>query len=349
MKKKKYTAGDIQILESIETVRKRPAMYIGSTGFWGFSNLLKMIIKNVFYKTNCNRFEIESVDKLNGKLIFNNLKTPINDSINEVLQNEAFEFAVLNALCSEYNFTLFDLSNNILTNLHYKKGILEKGIVENTDLFADYLKVHFKLDDTIWNFEKINFFALSDEIKNLAFLCSDKSFVCKYVDRGEHSRLFFNFENGLFDKLEIETTWRDSRIINYSKQDFGNFSMELAFGLTPFYYTEKFIGSYVNFTETKDHGTHLIGLVNGIKRGLKAYMKKQSPNKKVLVKSSSIKKYLFAAIHIKIDNPTLWGATKSRLQNFEVIKPISKYVSKITLEELEKDPKLSEDIIRHFE
>ena len=339
----------IEILDWHVAVRKRPGMYIGNTFFSGFSALLRMVIQTLFSRTACNHFEIDITDKLNGKITFYNIQSSIKDSINEDLHLGSFEFAVLNALCKKYEFILLDVNKDILTKQTYQEGILKNGKIEQKVFFSDILKIEFNLDDSIWSFEKINVCNLTDDLRELAFLCSEKKFEIKYLERGEESRIVYNFENGLIERLRNERNWSDAKITNYSKKEFNNFSIELAFGLSPFYYTKKFIGSYVNFTETEDHGTHIIGLIKGIKKGLKQYVKKNFPNKKVLPKSSAIKKYLFATIHVKIENPIYKGATRSRLQTYEIIKPISKYVAGIILQELEKDSKSAEDIIRHFE
>ena len=349
MAKKKYTEQDISILEWREAVRLRPAMYLGSTGFSGFTNLVKAIMQNLFFQTKCSHFEIDLTDKLNGAITFYNLQLSVKDSINEDLQLVSFEFAAFNALSQKYEFTLFDENQKVLLNQVYQKGVLKKGKVEQKEFFSDSLKIDFELDNSIWDFEKINVHNLNDEIRELAFLCNEKKFELKYQERGEQSRIVYNFENGLLDKLEIEKSWVDAKIRNTSKKEFDNFSMDLAFGLSPFYYTEKFIGSYVNFSKTEEHGTHVIGLIKVIKKGLKLYLKKHFPDKKIWLKSSSVKKYLFAAIHIQIEKPAYCGPTRSKLQTYEIIKPISKYVAEIVLQELEKDPKSAEDIVRHFE
>lgn len=335
--------------EDLMCVRKRPAMYIGSTGFGGFTHLLKMIIQNLFVQTKCNYFEIDINDKLSGKISFKKIQSSIKDSTNEELSLDSYEFAVLNALCKNYEFTLFDKQNQEILKQTYQKGILEEGKLENKDYFSDSLEIDFTIDDSIWDFEKINFYNLSDEIRELSFLFNDKKLVIKFLERNEQSRIFYNFENGLLDRLELERNWSDAKIRNYSKNEFDNFSIELAFGLSPFYYTKKFIGTYVNFAQTQEHGTHLIGVIKGIKKGVKSYIKKHFPDKKVLIKNSAIKKYLSCAIHVRLEKPTFWGTTRGRLQTPEIIKPISKFVAEIVLQELEKNPKSAEDIIRHFE
>lgn len=338
-----------EVFESRETVRKRPAMYIGSTGFWGFNYLLKKIIQNLFCQTECNHFEIEIVDKLSGKIVFYNLQSSIKDSINEDLRVESYEFAVLNTLCKNYQFSIYDKNSKLAFRQIYEKGILKKGKVEQSEIFAEKIEILFTIDDSVLDFEKINVYFLNETIRELAFLFSNKKFEFKYFERGEKSRIVYNFENGLLDRLQFEKNWADARITNYSKKEFQDYSMELALGLSPFYYTEKLIASYVNFSRTADHGTHVIGLIKGIKKGLKAYFKKHFPDKQILIRNSSIKKYLFAAIHIQIEKPTFRGSTTGSLQTREIIKPISKYVAEIVLRELEKDPKITEDIIRHFE
>lgn len=343
--------GDVnETLDWREAVRKRPAMYIGSTGFSGFTCHLKLIIQNIFHQTNCNHFEIDLTDKLSGKISFYHLHSSIKDSTNENLHLDSFEFPVFNALCKYYQFVLFGKDGEVLLKQNYEKAVLTNGKVENNDFLAENLQIDFTLDDSIWDFEEINTHFLNDNLRELAFLCSDKKFEIKYLVNGEECRIVYAFQNGLLDKLNFEKakSWGFVNFLNHSKKEFENFSIELAFGITPFWYSNNFIGSYVNFAETNDHGTHVIGLTKGIKRGLKKYVKKNLPEKKVVLRKGSIRKCLIGAIHLVIEKPTFWGPTKGKLQTHEVIKPISKYVAGVFLKELEKDKKFAEEIIQRF-
>lgn len=331
-----------------EAVRKRPAMYVGSTGFNGFIYLLKTIIQNLFFSTKSKYFQIEITENFNCKITFKKLQSLIKDSTNEDIRSGSYEFAVLNALCDKYKFILFDENDNLLVEQIYQKGILIKGKIEEIEFFADTLEIEFSFDYSIWNFNQTSILKLTDELRELAFLSPNKKFEIKYSENNEQTRIIYSFENGLFERLKLENNWADAKFTNHSKKDFGNFSIDFVFGLSPFSYDNKFIGSYVNFAETKDHGTHVIGLTKGLKKGLKAYLKKHLPKQKILITGSSIKKHLIAAIHVQIVKPTYWGPTKARLQNYEVIKPISEYVAETLLKELEKDSKSAEEFIKRF-
>jgi hypothetical protein len=127
MKKNEYSIEHITILKGIEAVRKRPAMYVGSTGFNGFVSLLKLNIENIFFTTESDFFEISFDKKMSAVIRFRNLKKPIIDSINENLSINAFEFAVLNFLSEKYQFTLFDKDKNILLNQVYKKEFYKRA------------------------------------------------------------------------------------------------------------------------------------------------------------------------------------------------------------------------------
>jgi DNA gyrase subunit B len=337
----------VETLDWQEAVRKRPAMYIGSTGFTGITFLMHTLIKNIFYKTECNHFEIEIEGKLSGKLVFHNVNHSIIHSINEDLRLDSYDFSLLNALSNKYHFTLYDENKNVLFTLDYEKGELKKGVSDKSETFANTLEVNFTLDDSIWDFEKLRVLNITDQIKDLAFLCNDKKFEIKYKEREESSRIIYKFENGLLDKFEYESSnaWGDLLFVNHSNHTVNDISLELAFGLSTFYSIKTQISSYVNFSETKDHGTHVIALIKGIKKALKKYQKLYLPEKNILIRSSSIKKSLLGSIHIQIENPTYWGPTRARLQNHEIIKPISKYVSQTFLQELEKNKDKTEEFL----
>src|SRR4051812_39608823 len=103
-------------LNLIEAIRKRPAMYIGSTSIRGFNNLLKYLIKDIFNSTKTDYFSFEIFGNVRGKFNFKNLQKNISDNMALDLWTKSdgsyqgFEFAALNALSKTFEIKVF--SNN---------------------------------------------------------------------------------------------------------------------------------------------------------------------------------------------------------------------------------------------
>ena len=350
MKKNEYTADDIQVLEWLEAVRKRPAMYVGSTRLNGFFTLIKLIFESFLINNHSDYFEITFKDKLEVIVRLHNLKNPINDTVNQYLNISSFEFPILNFLSVSYEFSLFDENNNCLLKQIYKKGLLTKGKVENKEFSADSIQIKFKLDNSIWDFENINYYFITDEIKDSAFLFRDKTFQINYLVNNKNCRIIYNFENGLLDQIEIEQYkgWGNFLFSTWEEKKINDLSLEIAFAFRAYQMDEPFLKSYVNYIYTHEGGTHVKGLLKGLTKALTTYCQQYKPNEVFEFSDENLRKHLVASIHIQIKQPLFHAPTKNRLVSPDVISPISDFVTELFLQKLESDTKTAEELIRRF-
>jgi DNA gyrase subunit B len=359
MKKKEYTANDIQVLEWSEAVRKRPAMYVGSTGIQGFVNILKGFFAN-FHSfidsgkiLDAEKISFEITDKQKGKFLFEELKTKIPSNINESPQNFdlAFDFAVLNFLSANYEFKLFDKGENEVLNQIYQRGILQTGKIDDKEYSGSKLEIEFALDSTIWDEFEIKPHFISDVIAELAFLNKNRTFELKYAVEKEECRIIYKFKNGLQDKIEIEKNKGLGSIFfdTWFEVKLENCTVEAAFGFREYSVDEPYLKSYVNNHFTHEDGTHVEGLLKGLTYGVMKHFQKHQLTQKYKISEKGIRENLVGAIHVKIKEPMFSGCVKNKLASPQIIEPIANYVSDLLFEKIELDKESTEKIIRKFQ
>lgn len=339
-----------------EAVRKRPAMYVGSTSVRGFHNILKGLVKEIFHSTETNCFEFELLENLRGKFTVKNInKTISNNSaltfyrLND--QNyQGFELAVLNALSKSFEFIVFDKDNTKLLHQNFEKGELKRGEISNKSLDADKIEITFDLDDSIFEItEPLNANFYLEQLRNLAYLHKGKTLAVIYSVDGKMSNSIFKFERGMKDKIDVERLkgYCGTYFDTYIEKTFENFTFEAAFCFRETSVDESFLISYANYIHTHEHGSHVSAFLKGVCQAAKQYV----IDKKIDVKiasSKAILETLVAAIHIKMDKPLFEGAVKNKLVSREIVAPITEYVREIVLQKMEEDQKLADDLLKCF-
>jgi DNA gyrase subunit B len=362
MAKKKYTEQDITVLEWREAVRLRPAMYLGSTGFIGFTNLLKSIFPNEYSIIEAEHYSLEIIGKLSVKLYFQNLNTPVSSLVNEVLYLINFSFAVLNALSQNYQFILYDKNKNEILKQVYEQGVSKCGMVVEKEYFAESLEIVFELDTSIWEEFSINPYLVSDVLKEIAFLNKDKSFEFKYLENGEPCKIIYHFENGLQDLLKLEEmkSYQANLYLTWIEKDIENFSAEIGFAFSINSYSKPFFKSFVNSFYTPQGGTHADAMILGITKALKKYVKKYCSEDKFLFNNETelssnfviskkvVESYLVGVIRIIMQQPRFSSGFRTKLESKEVMKPLTFFIYQTFFQILENDRAKANDLIKHF-
>lgn len=356
MKQNKFAQKDELILTWREAVRKRPAMYTGSTGIQGFVHILDDLFANFYSFTVPERlieaeyFSLEITNSQAGQLTLDKLKTKIPSNINEELCPVGFDFAVLNALSQNYEFTLFDGKNNEILKQAYQQGILQSGNVDEKEYFPEKLQIKFELDKSIWEKFEVNPIFISEIIKETAFLRKTKFFEVRYAVNNEPCRIIYHFKNGLKEMIEAEKPkgWGSTIFDTHLEKNFEDFSIEFAFAFWDYSINEPFFKSFVNNHYTHEKGTHADAFISGIIRASKKYVKKYLPEEHFVITKRTVYSFLLAAVHIKMKQPTFCGSTKNRLSNRVIVKPISDYIAELLFEKFESDKELAEKVVRHF-
>jgi DNA gyrase subunit B len=332
-------------------VRKRPAMYIGSTYIKGFIHLLKSAAIQSFSVFNSNRVSFEITGEMSGKISILNCKNAIKDNINEELQIFGFEFAALNALSEKYEFVLFGKDKNNIQKQVYYQGILESGIVEGKEISADSLEINFKLDETIWETFKIEPELVSDIFKEVAFLHKNKILEIKYSVKDELCKIIYSFENGLQNKIEIEKNKGLGSTIfdTWFEVELENCFVEAAFGFREYSVDESYLKSYANDHYTHEGGTHVEGLLKGLTYGVMKHFQKHELTQKYKISEKGMRENLVAAIQIRMEKPMFSGCVKNKLANSEIIEPIANYVADLLFQKIENDQESTEKLVRKFQ
>lgn len=346
----------IQILEWSEAVRMRPVMYTGSTGIQGFVHILQSILTESYPFAESRRIlnaqEIcfEWLDKFSGKLILKKFKHKIPANICHTLYGAGDEFAILNALSRNFEFTLFDREQNeILKNIYFE-GNLQIGIDDEMEYSADRLEMTFQLDATIWEEFEINPHCLSSLLKDIAFINKGKSLEIKYLVDNQQCRIIYKFDSGLHDLIKIKSlngigpTLFETSI----EREFDGFSADFAFVFWDYSVNEPFLRSYLNNFNTHGHGTHVDALLSGIIKASKKFARKHEPDENYVITQRTVKSFLIASIHPKLGKPTFYYSTKSQLTSKEIVKPVSDFVSGLFFEKLENDKEQAKAFFRHF-
>lgn len=344
-------------MEFVEAVRKRPAMYIGSTSIRGFNHILKELVKDVFEATKANNFTFELIGTVKGKLIFKDFQKLISDNAAlsfgrlDDANSQGFELAVLNALSKHFQFRVFGSNNSELIHQIFEKGKLKQGEICNESYEAERFEIEFELDESIFEInEPLNANFYFDEIRNLAYLHKGKTLALIYPIADEVCKVAFKFENGLKDKIEVEKlkglggTYLDT----YFEKQFEDFSIEAAFAFREYTVDEPFLISYVNEHYTHEEGTHVDGLLKGLTYGVMKHFQKYELKQKYKISEKGMRENLIAAIHIKMKRPQFSGCVKNKLASPEIVEPIADYVSELLFEKIENDAESTEKIVRKF-
>jgi DNA gyrase subunit B len=344
-------------MEVIEAVRKRPAMYVGSTSIRGFNHILKGLVKDIFKATEANYFSFELIREVKGKIVFKNFQKPISDNAALEFQTlndpnfQGFELVLLNALSKDFEFRVFDKKNDELFQQLFEEGKLKKGKIENKTYRANGFEFTFDLDNSIFEIsEPMNANFYLEQIRNLAYLHKGKILEVIYSVDDKISNSIFKFENGLKDKIEVEKlkghcgTYFDT----YIEKTIEDFTFEAAFCFRETPVDESFLISYANYVHTHENGTHVNAFIKGIYQAVEQYVLNKQLEDVKITSSKAIWETLVAAIHIKMEKPLFEGSVKNKLINTKIVSPIVVSVSEILLQKMENDQKSAENLLSCF-
>jgi DNA gyrase subunit B len=339
-----YGAEQIQVLEGLEPVRKRPGMYIGSTGERGLHQLVYEVVDNSIDEALagcCDTINVTInednsivvVDNGRGIPIEKNKKTGKStlETVLTVLHaggkfdNDAYKVSgglhgvgvsCVNAL-SEY------LIAEVNWNGKRYKQTFERGVpkaevefVRDTD--ATGTTITFLPDSTIFEAIDFNYTTLKHRMRELAFL--NRGIKITLEDKRNNVRDEFHFEGGIKEFVEYLNSKKDKlhEDIVYTEGKKDKVMVELSLQYTDSY-TEN-IFSFVNNINTIEGGTHLVGFKTSLTRVVNDYAKKYGLLKEndVAITGEDIREGITAVLSIKIPNPQFEGQTKTKLGNSEV-------------------------------
>lgn len=344
---KEYSADNIQVLKGLEAVRKRPGMYIGSTGEAGLHHLVYEVIDNSVdealagYCTEVNVFiKAGNVIKIedNGRGIPVDMHKEEGVSALEIVMTKLHAGGKFNNNTYKVSGGLHGVGVSVVNALSrwckvevYKDGKIysqeyefgerknEVSVIGETDKHGT--TVEFLADDTIFETLQYSFETISSRIRELAFL--NKGIKINIEDQrevdeeGNFKKNTFYFEGGIVEFIKYlnrnKTVLHEEPIYSYLEKN--DVIVETCFQYNDRY--EENVFSFVNNINTKEGGTHLIGFRNALSKSIIDFVKKDQKNFKGLesVSSEDVKEGLTAVISVKMPNPQFEGQTKTKLGN----------------------------------
>ena len=373
-----YGADNIQVLEGLEAVRKRPAMYIGDVGVKGLHHLVYEVVDNSIDEAlaghcshiDCFINEDNSITvKDNGRGIPTGMHEKEGKSALEVVMTvlhaggkfDKGSYKVSGGLHGVGVSCVNALSTKLHVEVHrdgkifqqeYKIGVPQYDVKEvgTTDKTGTYVTFHPDpsiFEETIYHFD-----ILVARLRELAFL--NKGINLSITDKrrkdddGNHIIESFYSEGGLKEFVSFLDSTRDSIMddVIYIDGEKDGVPVEVAMVYNNSY-TEN-IHSYVNNINTHEGGTHLSGFRRGLTRTLKKYADESGLLKKVKfeISGDDFREGLTAVISVKVMEPQFEGQTKTKLGNKEVTSAVSKSVSDMLTFYLEENPDQAKTIVQ---
>ena len=376
-KNQEYTASNIQVLEGLEAVRKRPAMYIGDIGMKGLHHLVYEVVDNSIDEAlaghcshiDCFINENNSITVTdNGRGIPTDMHEKEGRSALEVVMTvlhaggkfDKSSYKVSGGLHGVGVSCVNALSSDLRVEVHregkvfeqeYKIGapqydVREIGTTDKTGTFVTFLPDASIFEETVYHFDII-----VARLRELAFL--NKGINLSITDKrrkdddGEFVKEEFYSEGGLKEFVSFLDETRDSILedVIYIDGEKDGVPVEVAMVYNTSY-TEN-VHSYVNNINTIEGGTHLSGFRRGLTRTLKKFADESGLLKKVKfeISGDDFREGLTAVISVKVMEPQFEGQTKTKLGNKEVTTAVSQSVSDMLTFYLEENPEQAKRIV----
>ena len=369
-----YGAEQIQVLEGLEAVRKRPGMYIGSTSVRGLHHLVYEIVDICVdealagYCTQIN-IQIEPGNVIavqdNGRGIPVDIhpKTKISaaETVYTVLHaggkfggDSGYKVSgglhgvgasVVNALSNWTEVTIERDGGKY--EMRFEKGKTVKPLTRIGDSKNTGTKVRFLADDTIFETTEYDYETLETRFREIAFLTKGLKIIIEDLREETPKKAEFHFEGGLISFVEFLNKNKEKlhkEPIYIEKTD-GEVPVEIAFQYTTAY--SENIYSFVNNINTIEGGTHLEGFRRSITKTFNDYarshnlLKDKDPN----LSGEDIREGITAVVSVKVKEPQFEGQTKTKLGNSEVTGIVQSMVNTALGEFLEENPSVAKAIL----
>ncbi|RLD62407.1 MAG: DNA topoisomerase (ATP-hydrolyzing) subunit B [Bacteroidetes bacterium] len=372
-----YGANNIQVLEGLEAVRKRPAMYIGDISTRGLHHLVYEVIDNSIDEAlagHCDLITVKihednsiSVED-NGRGIPTGMHEKENRSALEVVMTvlhaggkfdkgsykvsgglHGVGVSCVNALSKHLTAKVFREGKVFIQE--YKKGKPQYDVKEIGESDKTGTLVTFVPDDSIFTVLEYEYSTLSSRIRELAYL--NKGITLTITDErnkdeeGNFLTDTYFSEKGLEDFINYldatrETLMPDPISIEGEKN---SVPVEIAMQYNTSF--SENLHSYVNNINTHEGGTHLSGFRRGLTRTLKSYAEKSGMLAKLKfdISGDDFREGLTAIISVKVAEPQFEGQTKTKLGNSEVMGAVDQMVSQSLSNYLEENPKEAKTIV----
>jgi DNA gyrase subunit B len=375
--KQNYGADNIQVLEGLEAVRKRPAMYIGDVGNKGLHHLVYEVVDNSIdealagYAKNIYTYinEDNSITVTDdGRGIPVAMHTKEKRSALEVVMTvlhaggkfdkdtykvsgglHGVGVSCVNALSTNLKATVYRDGKIHQQEYEIGKPLYDVKVVGDTDKTGT--EVTFTPDRTIFNVLVYNFETLSNRLRELSYL--NKGISLTLVDKrekdeeGNFIEETYYSEGGLKEFVQYLDGTREKLIPEpiYAEGEKAGVPVEIAFQYNNGY--SENLHTYVNNINTIEGGTHVAGFRRALTRTLKNYGEKEGlfAKLKFEISGDDFREGLTGVISVKVQEPQFEGQTKTKLGNSEVSGAVDQAVGEMLNNFLEENPKLAKTIV----
>ncbi|NQT67272.1 MAG: DNA topoisomerase (ATP-hydrolyzing) subunit B [Actinobacteria bacterium] len=373
LKKSSYDAKDITVLEGLSAVRKRPSMYIGSTGSRGLHHLIYEVIDNSIDEAMagfCNNVLVVLNKDNSVTVVDNGRGIPVKKvekfnkpAVEIVLTKlhaggkfggEGYKvsgglhgvgISVVNALSEKLSIEV--RRDGYIHRQEYKRGEPVTGLIKGEKTSTNGTAITFYPDREIFEEIDYKFEILASRMKEMAFL--NKGLKITLVDKRAESekKEIYQYEGGIVDFVKYLCEKKDilHKKIIYIKNKVDDHELEIAMQYTDGY--SESIFSFANNINTTEGGTHLSGFKGAITRTVNDYARSNNilKEKEENLSGEDIREGLTAIISVKLKDPQFEGQTKTKLGNSEIKGFVESTVNAKLSEFLGENPAIGRTIV----
>ncbi|MGP1406994.1 DNA topoisomerase (ATP-hydrolyzing) subunit B [Selenomonas sp.] len=366
-----YGADQIQILEGLEAVRKRPGMYIGSTSERGLHHLVYEVVDNSIDEAlagYCDHIDVTIEEDNSITVVDNGRGIPVDmhesgkPAVEVVLTvlhaggkfgGEGYKVSgglhgvgvsVVNALSTSMDVEV--KRDGKIHSIRFEHGVTASSLKVVGETEKTGTKVHFIPDPEIFTVTQYSFDTLKHRLRELAFL--NQGITINLRDkRGEGREESYYYEGGI--RSFVEHLNRKKEIINQTPIYFNGIKDDTVVEIAMQYndsYMEN-IYSFVNNINTEEGGTHLAGFKIALTRAANDFARKQGilKDKDGNLSGEDVREGLTCVISLKIHEPQFEGQTKTKLGNSEVRGIVDSIVTEGLTEYFEENPVITKKVI----
>ncbi|MEY4078994.1 MAG: hypothetical protein RIS80_763, partial [Actinomycetota bacterium] len=371
-----YDAGNIQVLEGLEAVRKRPGMYIGSTGPRGLHHLVYEIVDNSVDEALAGYCDLINVTITKGGWIRvqdNGRGIPVSEHPTEKISTVQVVLTILHAggkfggggyaVSGGLHGVGASVVNALSTKLRvavareghfwtqsYQNGVPDAPLAQGPATDTTGTMIEFEPNGEIFETIEFDYETLRARFQQMCFL--NKGLQISLKDERSGREDTYLYERGLMDYVEFLNSSKKTELVHNEIISFEaetkekNMSVEIAMQWTNAY--NESVHTYANTINTHEGGTH----EEGFRAALTSLLNKYARNTNLLkekdenLTGDDCREGLTAVISVKLSEPQFEGQTKTKLGNTEAKAFVQKIVNEQLGDWLERNPSLAKDIIR---
>lgn len=373
-KQPNYGAKSIKVMEGLEAVRKRPAMYIGSTSVHGLHHLVYEVVDNSVDEAlagHCSKIKVTlhtdgscSVED-NGRGIPTDMHPTEKISAAQVVMTklhaggkfdkDSYKYSgglhgvgisVVNALSTHLNLEIYKDGNLFSQSYKIGKPVGELKITGKSDKRGTYIR--FTPDGSIFaDTTTFSFDVLATRLRELAFLNKGLSItIADEINNKEHN---FHFEGGIISFVEMINEKKISlfsKVIHLERED-EKYVLEIAMQYNDSYGEQLY--SFINNINTVEGGTHVAGFKSALTKVCNKRAQVMGLLKGNNLSSEDVREGLVAVINMKVPEPQFEGQTKTKLGNSEVKGLVDSWTFGVLDTFFEENPAIIKKIIQKAE